>query len=240
MLAPRARGVVRALCAGGTIATQLVAGLQLVCPDLTSNVPLRPEQQLADLARLRGHCVLDLGADELTAGKPHPMLDPRPLAERLLAEAADPEVGLLLVDVVLGDGAAADPAGVLAPAISTARECATAAGRRLEVVALLQGTAGDPQGLDAQAARLAEAGAVVCTGLEDALLHAWEHVAVDAAPAGIAVDPASLEPPLAAVNVGLEIFHESLRAQGAQSVAVDWRPPAGGDAELAALLRRMR
>lgn len=41
------------------------------------------------------------------------------------------------------------------------------------------------------------------------------------------------------INVGLELFHRSLQAQGATVTHVDWRPPAGGDARLATLLDRL-
>jgi FdrA protein len=43
--------------------------------------------------------------------------------------------------------------------------------------------------------------------------------------------------PLRVVNLGLEIFAEELQAEGASVVHVDWRPPAGGGAVLAALAR---
>jgi FdrA protein len=242
---------VRALFGGGTLALQAVAGLQLVCDQLSTNVPLRPEQHLADPRTSRGHCVVDLGADELTAGRPHPMLEPALLVERLLAEANDPEVGLILFDLVLGDGAHRDPAAAIAPAVATARAQAAAAGRELKVVALVQGTAADPQGVDEQVGRLADAGALVCRSVEDAVGAVWSFVAGGASAGGeSAGGPAAafgatalsdaLASPFAAVNVGLEVFYDSLQAQGAAAVHVDWRPPAGGDARLAELLRRMR
>ncbi len=235
---------VRALCGGGTLATQLVAGLQLLCDPLYSNVALRPEQRLDDPQTSRAHCVVDMGADELTAGKPHPMLDASSLAERLVAEAADPEVGLLIFDVVLGDGTNADPAAVLGPAVEAARERAAGEGRPLTVVALLQGTSGDPQGLDVQAARLSEAGALVARSLEEALAAAWEHVGQWlpglADEHAAAVSPDAVAPPFAAITVGVEAFHQSLLDQGAAAVQVEWRPPAGGDQDLMDLLRRMR
>jgi len=49
-----------------------------------------------------------------------------------------------------------------------------------------------------------------------------------------------LKQPLAAINVGLESFYESLISQGAQAVHVEWRPPAGGNEKLAALLAKMK
>jgi hypothetical protein len=45
-----------------------------------------------------------------------------------------------------------------------------------------------------------------------------------------------LEAPIVAINVGLGMFAESLRAQGVEVVQVDWVPPAGGDKQLADLL----
>jgi FdrA protein len=54
------------------------------------------------------------------------------------------------------------------------------------------------------------------------------------------VDLAKLQQPLAGINVGLASFTESLRGQEAMAIQVDWRPPAGGNEKLAALLERMK
>jgi FdrA protein len=56
----------------------------------------------------------------------------------------------------------------------------------------------------------------------------------------VEVDLKSLTQPLAAINVGLESFTESLISQDAQVIQVDWRPPAGGDEKLMAILERMK
>src|SRR5262249_33353881 len=92
---------------------------------------------------------------------PHPMIDPRLRQERLLKEAEDPEVAVILLDVVIGYGAHDDPAGALAEAIRAARSRAAAGGRYLAVVAHVWGTAQDPQGLERQERALREAGALV-------------------------------------------------------------------------------
>jgi FdrA protein len=102
--------------------------------------------------------VIDLGDDEYTAGRPHPMIDPTLRAERIAAAAADPTVGVVLLDVVLGHGAHPDPAGAVATAVRAAR---AAAGRSVAFVASICGTAADPQGLDAQARTLHEAGVLL-------------------------------------------------------------------------------
>jgi FdrA protein len=120
-----------------------------------SNIPLRPGWRLDRTLTASGHLMIDFGDDELTRGRPHPMIDGSARARRLRAEADDPTASVALVDVVLGHGASADPAGELAPAISAACEAG------LRVVVALVGTSGDPQGREAQADRLTDAGAEV-------------------------------------------------------------------------------
>jgi FdrA protein len=104
------------------------------------------------------HRVIDLGADEFTVGRPHPMIDPSDRAARIRAAGADPAAGVLLVDLMLGRAAHPDPAGPLAAAVRDARSAAAAAGRSLAVVASVVGTEADPQGLRAQKNALERAG----------------------------------------------------------------------------------
>ena len=99
-----------------------------------------------------GHTFVDFGDDQYTSGRAHPMIDPTLRMEHLDRAAADPETAVILLDVVLGHGAEADPAALLAPAIAAVDK---------PVVAVVVGTAADPQGLDRQVKALAEAGAEV-------------------------------------------------------------------------------
>jgi FdrA protein len=103
------------------------------------------------------------------------------------------------------------------------------------------GTDADPQDRKAQAAALDAAGVKVVPGVAEAvryILGALPSAQTEDAPPPVAVE--DLAPPLAAVNVGLESFHAALVAQGAASVHVDWRPPAGGVERLARILERMK
>ncbi len=102
-----------------------------------------------------GHCFIDYGDDEYTRGRAHPMIDQTVRIDRLRAATADPSVGVILIDVVLGYGANADPAPELVPAIQQA----VAAGAA--VVISLCGTGRDPQNRDRQAEMLQAAGASV-------------------------------------------------------------------------------
>lgn len=111
----------------------------------------------------KAHEIIDLGDDEYTVGRPHPMIDPRLRNEAIEATAADATVAVILLDVVLGTGANPDPAGVLVPAIAAARASAASAGRRIAVVASVCGTEGDPQGFEDQEATLAAAGVILAS-----------------------------------------------------------------------------
>jgi succinyl-CoA synthetase alpha subunit len=105
--------------------------------------------------------ILDLGDDEYTVGRPHPMIDPRLRNEHIVAAGEDADVGIVLLDVVLGYASHPDPAGAVAPAIAQARSIAQAAGRDLLVVASVCGTERDPQGLAVQERTLREAGVLL-------------------------------------------------------------------------------
>lgn len=113
------------------------------------------------LESLLGHDVpkqiLDLGDDQYTVGRPHPMIDPQTRTDMIL-KAGREKAGVLLVDLVLGRGSHPNPAAPLAGAIRQASERAAAAGRRLVAVGSVVGTVADPQDLESQVAQLEEAG----------------------------------------------------------------------------------
>ena len=101
------------------------------------------------------HPMVDFGADELTQGRAHPMIDPTIRLDHLSRVDDDPRTGVILLDVVLGHGAEPDPVAALAPVIRDV------VAKGVPVVVCCVGTTGDPQGLDAQRSALADAGAEV-------------------------------------------------------------------------------
>jgi FdrA protein len=111
--------------------------------------------------RAAGHTLIDLGDDKFTVGRPHPMIDFRLRNERIVAAALDPTTAVILLDVVLGHGAHADPGGALVPAIEEACQRARRAGRAVGLVASVCGTSADPQGLTRQEEQLAAAGVML-------------------------------------------------------------------------------
>lgn len=172
----------RGLFAGGTLCDEAMVIASEALGEIRSNIPLRPEWQARHDAT-DGHVMTDFGDDAMTAGRPHPMIDPGLRLDRLSAEAASPSTGVVLVDVVLGYGAHQDPASDLASAIATARHRSMTDGRSLEVVASICGTAADPQSLHRQAEMLAQAGAQVFLSNAAAARHAVKLVTGEKVPA---------------------------------------------------------
>jgi FdrA protein len=208
-------GYLRGLFSGGTLAQEAILGISTLLPD-------------------PGHRILDLGADEFTVGRLHPMIDQELRLRMLRREAADPETALILLDVVLGDGAHADPAGELAPAISRAVE------KGVDVAVVVIGTDADPQNLGLQIETLERAGARVFRSVGELIDFAVRRLGSTAELEGIPVPLEAIQGPVAAINLGLETFYDSLVAQGASAVQVEWKPPAGGDEKLAGILARMK
>jgi FdrA protein len=152
---------VRGLFAGGTLCYESQSVLQPLVDVVYSNAPIMPERKIPGEAPSKGHTCIDMGAEEFVEGRAHPMIDFSLRSLRILQEARDPETAVILIDVELGYGSNADPAGQLIPSIQRARAVASAAGRHLPFVSSVVGTDGDFQGLDKQVRALQNAGVLV-------------------------------------------------------------------------------
>ncbi len=152
----------RGLFTGGTFCyeTQLILGEMLASP-VQSNAPVDKKLKMADSNVSEGHVVVDLGEDEFTVGRLHPMIDPTLRNRRILHEAKDPETAIIFLDVVLGYGVHPDPAGAAVEAIKEAQAMLEKEGREVLFIASVCGTEGDPQDVLAQEAKLEEAGVIV-------------------------------------------------------------------------------
>lgn len=148
------RTLVRGLFSGGTLCYESLVILERVLGEVRSNTPINEAWGLP--APPGTHQCLDLGEEEYTRERPHPMIDAEARVQLLREHAADPRVAAIILDIVLGHGGHADPAGVLAP------ECeALMAAGGPQVVAYVLGTEADPQGFAAQRDRMAGAGCIV-------------------------------------------------------------------------------
>ena len=131
----------RGLFSGGTF----VSEAQVILPELIgavrSNAPLDKKWKLKDSLKLSGHAVIDMGEDEFTVGRPHPMIDFSLRNKMIISEGSKKEVSVLLLDLVLGYGSNPRPLEDILPAITEA----LARNRELSVVASVTGTETDPQ-----------------------------------------------------------------------------------------------
>jgi succinyl-CoA synthetase alpha subunit len=226
------RGPLLGLFSGGTNAAEALVILEERLGPVRSNVHHDARRSIGPHDDPGGHAVLDLGDDELTAGRPHPMIDPAAVAERVAAAAgAAGGPSVVLLDVVLGHGAHPDPAAILTPALGTARAAGVA------VVVALVGSDGDPQGLERQAEALTAFGATVHRSTARAADHAAA-LLTEIGRTGVggysdgttAPSPIAdlLAAPAAVITVGAPTLDEALAAQGVPTVPVEWRPPPAG------------
>ncbi len=153
----------RGLFSGGTLCYEAqVIWKDLLHRPVYSNAPLIPAYKLPDSNCSQQNTAVDLGEEEFTIGRLHPMIDNELRIRRLLQEGRDEEVAVIMLDVVLGYGAHPNPAAELAPAVHRARQIASEAGRDLIVIASVTGTEQDPQRLSSQIEALQQAGVMIC------------------------------------------------------------------------------
>ncbi len=157
-------GAVAGLFAGGTLCAEAQALLIATGLAVSSNTPIPGAATLADT----GHRLIDLGDDEYTQGRPHPMIDPS-VRDAALAQALDdPAVTVILTDLVLGYGAHPDPAEFLIQSVG--------ADPQKPVLTSVTGTDADPQNRAGQVAKLQRAGIQVAPSNAAAVRLAMSHL----------------------------------------------------------------
>ena len=161
---PGGRSRVMGLFSGGTLCAEAQVIFSKAGDAVISNAPIPGIRTLAEGNGL--HTMLDLGDDEYTQGKPHPMIDPSVRDETIIEALGDAGIGVILMDMVIGYGAHGDPAGHLASVLKTH------AGKDGPVmIASVTGTEDDPQIRSVQMAKLEAAGVHVAPTNADAA--AW-------------------------------------------------------------------
>lgn len=149
----------RALYTGGTLADEAMKHLGEFMP-IYSNIPLTPAMSVDNLASIQGNICLDLGEDQFTRGRPHPMIDPA-TRDDFFASHVDVKTAVVLLDVVLGFGSHINPAGAVVDSVSKVRAKLAKAGRDVVVVASVTGTDQDVQDLHQSTTALEGAGVIV-------------------------------------------------------------------------------
>lgn len=181
-------GLLRGIFSGGTLCREAV---EIAMPilaasgrdqDFFSNLQLAGVSHSVGTFPSRGHCFLDMGAQEFTGGRPHPLVSPETKLERIQAELCDPEVRVVLTDIVLGSGVAGNQAAALVQAKGKAAELSGGRSRETLVVASVCGTDHDSPSRSSEVAFLQKSGVIVAGS------NAWAAFAAARLAAGLAVE----------------------------------------------------
>ncbi len=156
--APRSRIRVRGLYTGGSLADEAMVIMRKTLGTVFSNIDPDPAFRVPGKQIIHEHAIIDMGDDEFTVGRPHPMIDPSYRAERIIEEWQQEDTAVILCDVVLGYGSHQNPAQAVADAVHAARRMH---GDAVTVIASVIGTERDPQQLSRQESILKDAGILV-------------------------------------------------------------------------------
>ena len=157
----------RALFTGGTFCSETQVILKDI-PGIFSNTPTANSFPLKDIMKSEKHTIIDLGADEFTLGKPHPMIDFSTRNKRIIQETKEKETAVILLDLVLGYGANLNPLPEFIPVINKAKQLAQEQNREIPIVCSVTGTDADPQNRRYVVEALKNAGVIVCNSNAEA------------------------------------------------------------------------
>lgn len=243
---------IKAYYSGGTLAGEAA---MLINESVYSDGEMKNEHGY--MFKKDGFEVIDLGDDEYTQGKPHPMIDPTVRVQYMEKAMEDKSTSVILFDLVLGYGSHEDMANALAPSIEKLKKQAKAENRKVHFVTTICGTNKDPQNYEGQKRIMEEVGVIVCDtnnmAVEKSLALIGKSISYvnkdvrdkEAVTEKIEVKVSedmknliNLEPKI--INVGLKSFSETLKSFPCQVVQYDWKPIAGGDVELINVLDFLR
>lgn len=152
---------IRGLFSGGSLCDEAINILRKHSQEIYSNIGTSKKWALKNGQISKKHSCIDMGEEEFTQSRPHPMIDLSHRQDRIIREANDPKVAVILLDIVIGYGAHDNPAESLAVTIRQAKAEASANKRYLSVVAHVCGSEKDHQGLKLQEECLRNAGVLV-------------------------------------------------------------------------------
>jgi len=148
---------IRGLYSGGTLCDEALFLFDKNGIKVYSNIPLKPELKLKDANISFENTLVDLGDDEFTKGRPHPMIDYTLRCERLVKEASDKDTGIILLDIVTGFGSHPTPQQPLAEAIKKAKT----KNKNLIFIASICGTKFDKQNISEITETLEKLGVII-------------------------------------------------------------------------------
>ena len=209
------------------------------------------------MLKTNGFEVIDLGDDEYTQGKPHPMIDPTARREYMKHAMEDKSTRVILFDIVLGYGSHENMAGQLSKGIVDIQTQAKEENREIHFVTTICGTDKDPQDYDEQKKIMEDIGVIVCDtnnqAVEKSLALIGKEVEypekkvvarkeitekVEVESTQEMKDLITSKPKI--INIGLESFYDTFKSFNVDVVQYEWKPVAGGDANLVKALDFLR
>lgn len=226
-----ANKTITGLYTGGTLASEAA---MLLAQEL--NLTTSHHHDKGIMLDQQGHKIIDLGDDFYTVGKPHPMIDPSIREDKIAQLGENHDVGVLLVDLVIGYGANANPAESVISGYQKA--CAKRGDNHpLIAIATVTGSEQDPQCRSKQIEALESANIVVMNNLPEAILLAKK--LITPVKSNNFIKPYPLLSHISVINAGLRSFAEDLQSSNIPVVHYQWAPIAGGNKKLAAILQKL-
>lgn len=232
------RGI-KGLYSGGTLAAEAAM--------IIENKLIIPHQKNHDkgiMLENNSQLIIDLGDDEYTRGRPHPMMDPTIRLEIMKDICNREDTAVVLLDFVIGYGGHEDVAGVFAPVIKKIKKDLDDEEKEIVFVASVTGTMADPQIYDEQVKKLEKAGVIVMESNAQGAIMAAEIIQYINKKSTRAIsneqNSSLLTEGLKVINIGLKHFAEPMVKYGAEVVHFKWRPIAGGNKYLASILSKLK
>lgn len=232
MLPAIANKSISGLYTGGTLASEAA---MLLAQKL--NVSVSKDHDKGIMLDAKGHKIIDLGDDYYTVGRPHPMIDPSIREQEIANLGKQTNIGILLLDLVIGYGANANPAESIILGIEKATKQRTA-DNPLITIATVTGSEQDPQCRSTQIEALRAANVIVMDNLPEAILLATKLITPKQPDNEYHKYP--LLDKVSVINAGLRSFAEDLQSSGIPVVHYQWSPIAGGNQKLANILKKLQ
>ena len=134
---------VRGFFAGGTLCYESKIILEQMIGKIYSNLSSDDEYSIKGNVSSKENTLIDFGEEEFTSARPHPIIDPLLRRNRILEDANDPNVGVIIIDIICGINAAKNTMAFHAETIKKAIEIAREQGRKLSVFTYICGTEND-------------------------------------------------------------------------------------------------
>lgn len=152
---------IRGFFVGGTLCYESIVIIeQLMGKPIYSNLK-EHDFYIGGMDQSKEHTFIDFGTDEFTISKPHPIIDPSIRIARMLEDAKDPTVAVMIIDIILGYSTAKDTILLHSKAIKQALEIARKDNRTLSILVYMCGT--DKDLADLELDNLKDSGAKVFT-----------------------------------------------------------------------------